>query len=84
MTVGFGVDGNGAGDSLSALLPSVPANSLHIQGTQFAGRCFVEQCRARYGVSPSDGVAQRSLYLGSAEYEVYTKGVSEFRRLFRF
>lgn len=40
-----------------------------------AGNLFVEQCYARYGVSPSDGVAQRSIYLGSQDYEVYTKGV---------
>lgn len=40
-----------------------------------AGNLFVEQCFARYGVSPSDGVAQRSLYLGSQDYEVYSKGI---------
>lgn len=40
-----------------------------------AGNLFVEQCFARYGVSPSDGVAQRSLYLGSQDYEVYSHGV---------
>lgn len=40
-----------------------------------AGNLFVEQCYARYGVSPSDGVAQRSLYLGSQDYEVYSHGV---------
>lgn len=53
------------------------ANSLQQfkERNNLAGNLFVEQCRARYGVSPSDGVAQRSLYLGSADYEVYTKGV---------
>lgn len=53
------------------------ANSLQQfkERNNLAGNLFVEQCRARYGVSPSDGVAQRSLYLGSAEYEVYTKGI---------
>ena len=40
-----------------------------------AGQLFVEQCRSRYGVCPSDGVAQRSLYLGSAQFEVYSKGI---------
>lgn len=53
------------------------ANSMQQfkERNNLAGNLFVEQCRARYGISPSDGVAQRSLYLGSAEYEVYTKGI---------
>lgn len=78
MTVGFGVDPNGAGDSSHFSIAALrAANSLQQfkERNQLAGQLFVEQCRARYGVSPSDGVAQRSLYLGSAEYEVYTKGV---------
>ena len=78
MTVGFGVDANGAGDSSHFSIAALrAANSLQQfkERNQLAGQLFVEQCRARYGVSPSDGVAQRSLYLGSAEYEVYTKGV---------
>lgn len=78
MTVGFGVDPNGAGDSSHFSIAALrAANSLQQfkERNQLAGALFVEQCRARYGVSPSDGVAQRSLYLGSAEYEVYTKGV---------
>lgn len=78
MTVGFGVDPNGAGDSSHFSIAALrAANSLQQfkERNQLAGQLFVEQCRARYGVSPSDGVAQRSLYLGSAEYEVYTKGI---------
>lgn len=53
------------------------ANSLQQfkERNNLAGNLFVEQCRARYGVSPSDGIAQRSLYLGSAQYEVYSKGI---------
>lgn len=53
------------------------ANSMQQfkERNNLAGNLFVQQCYARYGVSPSDGVAQRSLYLGSADYEVYSKGV---------
>lgn len=53
------------------------ANSLQQfkERNNLAGNLFVEQCYARYGVSPSDGVAQRSLYLGSQDYEVYSKGI---------
>lgn len=78
MTVGFGTDPNGDGDSSHFSIAALrAANSLQQfkERNLLAGQLFVEQCRARYGVSPSDGVAQRSLYLGSAEYEVYTKGV---------
>ena len=72
--VTFGTSGSTGQFSIAALRA---ANSLQQfkERNNLAGNLFVEQCYARYGVSPSDGVAQRSLYLGSAEYEVYTKGV---------
>lgn len=72
--VSFATSGSTGQFSIAALRA---ANSLQQfkERNNLAGQLFVEQCRARYGVSPSDGVAQRSLYLGSAEYEVYTKGV---------
>lgn len=72
--VSFSTSGATGQFSIAALRA---ANSLQQfkERNNLAGNLFVEQCRARYGVSPSDGVAQRSLYLGSAEYEVYTKGI---------
>lgn len=72
--VTFSTSGSSGQFSIAALRA---ANSMQQfkERNNLAGNLFVEQCRARYGVSPSDGVAQRSLYLGSAEYEVYTKGV---------
>lgn len=39
------------------------------------GNLYVEQLYGRYGTRPSDGIAQRSLYLGRGEFEVYSKGV---------
>lgn len=42
---------------------------------QLAGSRYQDQLRVRYGASLSDGVAQRSLFLGSGEFEVYSKGV---------
>lgn len=39
------------------------------------GNLYVEQLNGRYGVRPSDGIAQRSLYLGRGEFEVYSKGI---------
>lgn len=72
--VSFATSGSTGQFSIAALRA---ANSLQQfkERNNLAGNLFVEQCRARYGVSPSDGVAQRSLYLGSAEYEVYSKGI---------
>lgn len=74
--VTFSTSGSTGQFSIAALRA---ANSMQQfkERNQLAGNLFVEQCRARYGVSPSDGVAQRSLYLGSADYEVYTKGVNQ-------
>lgn len=72
--VSFSTSGSTGQFSIAALRA---ANSLQQfkERNNLAGNLFVQQCYARYGVSPSDGVAQRSLYLGSAEYEVYTKGI---------
>lgn len=72
--VSFSTSGATGQFSIAALRA---ANSLQQfkERNNLAGNLFVQQCYARYGVSPSDGVAQRSLYLGSADYEVYTKGI---------
>lgn len=35
----------------------------------------VEVVKARYGADLSDGVAQRALLIGAAEFELYTKGI---------
>lgn len=40
-----------------------------------AGNRYVDTLKARYGVDLSNGVAQRSLFLGSAVYDVYNKTV---------
>ena len=74
--VSFSTSGATGQFSIAALRA---ANSMQQfkERNNLAGNLFVEQCYARYGVSPSDGVAQRSLYLGSADYEVYSKGVNQ-------
>lgn len=38
---------------------------------------MIDQTEARYGVRMSDGVAQRPLCLGSAEYDIYSKGIDQ-------
>lgn len=72
--VSFSTSGSTGQFSIAALRA---ANSLQQfkERNNLAGNLFVQQCFARYGVSPSDGVAQRSLYLGSANFEVYSKGI---------
>lgn len=72
--VSFSTSGSTGQFSIAALRA---ANSMQQfkERNNLAGNLFVEQCRARYGVSPSDGVAQRAIYLGSADYEVYSKGI---------
>lgn len=39
------------------------------------GDFYVDHLRGRYGVRPSDAIAQRAILLGSGEFEVYSKGV---------
>ena len=53
------------------------ANSLQkfAERNNLAGTQYVDWLRANYGVSPSDGIAQRSMYLGSAKFNIYNKGV---------
>lgn len=73
-TVSFATSG-GTGSFSIATLRAANSMQQFKERNNLAGNLFVEQCRARYGVSPSDGVAQRSLYLGSADFEVYSKGI---------
>lgn len=54
------------------------ANSLQQfrERNNIAGTRFVDVLSARYGANLSDGVAQRSIHLGSATYPIYSRGVS--------
>ena len=53
------------------------ANSLQkfAERNNLAGTQYVDWLKAQYGVSPSDGIAQRSIYLGSAKFNIYNKGI---------
>lgn len=42
---------------------------------QLAGDRYVDRLFAQYGCRPSDGIAQRSLCIGTADFEVYNKGI---------
>lgn len=78
MLVGFGFDANGAGDSSHFSIAALrAANSLQQfrERNNLAGTRYQDQLRARYGSNLSNGVAQRSLFLGGASFDIYTKGI---------
>lgn len=55
------------------------ANSLQLfrERNNIPSPRFVDQLRARYGVSLSDGVAQRPICIGSATYDIGTNGINQ-------
>lgn len=60
--------------SISALRAS---NSMQVwmERNNLAGDRYIDFVRSQYGAHLADGVAQRSLLLGSGSYDVYTKGI---------
>lgn len=72
--VTFDTSGSEGQFSIAALRA---ANSMQQfkERNNLLGNLYVEQLYGRYGVRPSDGIAQRSLYLGRGEFEVYSKGI---------
>lgn len=74
MVVSFDTSGNNGQFSIAALRA---ANSMQQfkERNNLLGNLYVEQLYGRYGVRPSDGIAQRSIYLGRGEFEVYSKGI---------
>lgn len=53
------------------------ANAIQqwLERNNLAGNRLVDYVKANYGASLSDGVAQRSLLLGSGQFAVYSKGI---------
>lgn len=74
MVVSFNTSGATGQFSIAALRA---ANSMQQfkERNNLLGNLYVEQLYGRYGVRPSDGIAQRSLYLGRGDFEVYSKGI---------
>ena len=72
--VSFATSGATGQFSIAALRA---ANSLQqfSERNNLAGTRYQDQLRARYGSNLSNGVAQRSLFLGGASFDVYTKGI---------
>ena len=72
--VSFDTGGSTGEFSIAALRAS---NSLQQfkERNNLLGDFYVDHLRGRYGVRPSDAIAQRAILLGSGEFEVYSKGV---------
>ena len=70
MVVSFNTSGATGQFSIATLRA---ANSMQQfkERNNLLGNLYVEQLYGRYGVRPSDGIAQRSLYLGRADFEIY-------------
>lgn len=73
-SVTFSTSGSTGSFSIAALRA---ANSLQQfeERNNLAGTRYQDQLRARYGANLSNGVAQRCIFLGSGDFEVYSKGV---------
>lgn len=46
-----------------------------MERNNLAGSRYIDQIRAHYGVTPSDAVMDRPIYLGSHSFDIYNKGV---------
>lgn len=58
-------------------LRSANAIQQFLERNNLAGDRYVDRLYAQYGIRPSDGIAQRTLCIGSGEFEVYNKGIYE-------
>lgn len=74
MVVSFNT-GGATGQFSIATLRAANSMQQFKERNNLLGNLYVEQLYGRYGVRPSDGIAQRSLYLGRGDFEVYSKGV---------
>ena len=72
--VSFDTSGSTGSMTIAALRE---ANSLqqYLERNQILGYNLKDYNKGQYDANLSDGVAQRALYLGSASYDVYSKGI---------
>lgn len=69
--------GSDAGNGSFTISALRAANSMQqfLERNGLAGDRFVDYVRAHWGANLNDGVAQRPLLLGSASFDVYSKGI---------
>lgn len=75
-TLAFNVSDNTGSFTISSLRA---ANSLQqwLERNNLAGSRYIDQIRAHYGVTPSDAILDRPIYLGSHSFDIYNKGVNQ-------
>lgn len=74
-TVSLGSNGDSDGTFSIATLRAANSLQQFKERNNLLGNYYVDQLRGRYGVRPSDAIAQRTMYLGRGEFEVYSKGI---------
>ena len=65
----------GSGNFTIAALRAANSMQQFLERNNLAGNRYVDNVKAIYGANLSDGIAQRPLLLGSASFNVYTKGI---------
>lgn len=80
--VSSGQDENGAPDLVSlktsftiASLRAANSMQMFLERNNIAGNRLVDFVKAQYGANLKDSIAQRPVYLGSASFNVYNKGI---------
>lgn len=73
-TLAFNV-ADGQGSFTIASLRAVNSLQQWMERNNLAGSRYIDQIKAHYGVTPSDSVMDRPLYLGSHSFDIYNKGV---------
>ena len=75
-----GVNGESITGSTSFTIAALrAANSMQqfLERNNLAGNRFVDQLKAQYGATLNSGIAQRPVLLGSASFNVYSKGIAQ-------
>ena len=73
-TLAFNVANNQGSFTISSLRA---VNSLQqwMERNNLAGSRYIDQIKSHYGVTPSDAIMDRPVYLGSHSFDIYNKGV---------
>lgn len=73
--VGFQVDQSGNGSFTISDLRAANSIQQYLERNNLIGYRYSDYVHGQYGANLRDGVCQRVLYLGSASFDVYSKGI---------
>ena len=74
-TLAFNIDNSGYGSFSIASLRATNSLQQWMERNNIAGSRYIDQIRAHYGVTPSDAIMDRPVYLGSHSFDIYNKGI---------